>query len=47
MPLGVIGCDARRCKTCPYPAGSDLCEEQNGELIMGELDDDTYEEYYH
>jgi hypothetical protein len=46
MVLGVIGCGSRRCKTCPYPFGSDICEEQYEELIQGELDDDTYKEYY-
>jgi len=46
MPIGVIGCGSRRCVTCPYPFGSDICEEQNGEIIEGEVDDDTYKEYY-
>lgn len=46
MPIGVIGCGSRFCSSCPYPFGSDLCEEQNDEIIEGELDEDTYKEYY-
>jgi hypothetical protein len=39
MPIGVIGCGSRFCSSCPYPFGSDLCEEQNGEIIEGDLDE--------